>query len=50
MIGDTNLYLVNSDGMLTAEAGVMVAEELARGRGRGKEAMLLILKYGMSRG
>ncbi|XP_046659609.1 N-acetyltransferase 9-like protein isoform X2 [Homalodisca vitripennis] len=46
MIGDTNLYLVEEDGTLTAETGVMIAEESVRGMGRGREAMLLMLSYG----
>lgn len=46
MIGDTNLYLVEEDDCLTAETGVMIAERALRGGGRGKEAMLLMLRYG----
>lgn len=49
MIGDTNLYLSeNIDEVVTAEVGVMIAEPSWRGRGRGKEAMLLMMRYGES--
>ena len=43
MVGDTNLFL-QEDGI--AEAEVMIAEVEARGAGLGREAMLLMLRYG----
>lgn len=44
MIGDTNLFL-DEDGKC-AEAEIMIAEPFARGKKRGWEAMLLMLRYG----
>lgn len=58
LIGDTNLFLSNDDGSededcpsvgitkLIAEAEIMIAEPAFRGKGMGKESMLLMLKYG----
>ena len=43
MVGDTNLFL-QEDGV--AEAEIMIAEVEARGGGLGREAMLLMLRYG----
>lgn len=46
MIGDVNLYLSNIDGKKIAECGIMIAENSARGQGKGFEALALMLKYG----
>lgn len=64
LIGDTNLflnqdyYLSDSDDenvqqdmnneSIVAEAEIMIAESGARGKGFGKEAILLMLKYGLT--
>lgn len=48
MIGDTNLFFANCDDRLCAEAEIMVAEEWARGRKCGTEAMLLMFLYGIN--
>lgn len=48
MIGDTNLFFANADDRLCAEAEIMIAEEWARGRKCGWEAMLLMLLYGIT--
>nr|XP_016931214.1 N-acetyltransferase 9-like protein [Drosophila suzukii] len=50
MVGDTNLFLhqdPDSDHQV-AEAEIMIAEPNARGKGFGREAMLLMLKYAQS--
>jgi RimJ/RimL family protein N-acetyltransferase len=47
MIGDTNLFFFHSeDCVQMAEAEIMIAEESARRKRRGWEAMLLMLRYG----
>jgi len=47
MIGDTNLFFFHSeDCVQLAEAEIMIAEESARRKRRGWEAMLLMLRYG----
>ncbi|XP_039496024.1 N-acetyltransferase 9-like protein [Drosophila santomea] len=47
MVGDTNLFLHQDPDsqQQTAEAEIMIAEPDARGKGFGREAMLLMLKY-----
>jgi hypothetical protein len=49
MIGDTNLFFYHSeDCARLAEAEIMIAENSARRKRRGWEAVLLMLRYGMS--
>lgn len=43
MIGDTNLFLQNSQG---AEIEIMIADEASRGKKRGWESVILMLLYG----
>ncbi|XP_011312705.1 N-acetyltransferase 9-like protein isoform X2 [Fopius arisanus] len=47
MIGDTNLYFNDADDGHAAECEIMIAEEKARGRKFGWEAMILMLRYGI---
>lgn len=46
MIGDTNIFLIDPDDRTTAEIDIMIAEASYRSKGRGKEATLLMLRYG----
>ena len=46
MVGDTNLFL---SGNGTAEAEIMIAEQDARRKKMGWEAMLLMLRYGVEK-
>nr|CAD7605333.1 unnamed protein product [Timema genevievae] len=47
MIGDTNLFIHSSeDCVKVAEAEIMIAEVASRGKHRGWEALLLMLRYG----
>ncbi|EDW23965.1 GL23884 [Drosophila persimilis] len=50
MVGDTNLFLRHEPdtNQKVAEAEIMIAEPQARGKGYGREAMLLMLKYAQS--
>ncbi|KAM8704942.1 hypothetical protein ACLKA7_009405 [Drosophila subpalustris] len=50
MVGDTNLFLHydEEDKQHVAEAEIMIATTEARGKGFGREAMLLMLKYAQS--
>ncbi|XP_075225450.1 microtubule-associated Nat9 isoform X2 [Lycorma delicatula] len=47
MIGDTNLYLTESDEGTEAETGIMIAESFARRKRMGWEAMLINIRYGI---
>ena len=47
MIGDVNLFLNDADDKSAAEVSIMIAEEHSRGRGLGKEALLLMMRYGI---
>nr|XP_022905443.1 N-acetyltransferase 9-like protein isoform X1 [Onthophagus taurus] len=47
MIGDTNLYFMDTETTLAAEAEIMIAEEWARGKHCGIEAMAIMLWYGI---
>lgn len=46
MIGDTNLFFIDPDNTLVAEAEIMIAEPSARGKGYGFETMLIMFLYG----
>ncbi|XP_013794445.1 N-acetyltransferase 9-like protein isoform X1 [Limulus polyphemus] len=47
MIGDVNLFLNNPENLKQGEVEVMIAEECKRGQGKGKEALLFMLRYGI---
>ncbi|KAK7590622.1 hypothetical protein V9T40_002235 [Parthenolecanium corni] len=46
MIGDVNLYLSVQNDVKVGECGIMIAENDARGQGKGMEALLLMLRFG----
>lgn len=48
MVGDTNLFISNLD-CAEAEAEIMIAEESARGKKFGTNAMILMLLYGIEK-
>lgn len=48
MVGDTNLFFSNESDRMVAEAEIMIAEEDARGKHYGLQAMLLMFWYGIT--
>lgn len=48
MVGDVNLFLTNPEDPTLGEIEVMIAESSYRGKGFGKEATLLMLRYGVT--
>ena len=46
MIGDTNIFLSNDNDDVIGEIEIMIAEKSFRSKGLGKEALLLMLRYG----
>lgn len=49
MIGDVNLFLNDRDDPSIAEIEVMIAEEKYRGQGCAKEALLLMMHFGVTK-
>ncbi|PIK51617.1 putative N-acetyltransferase 9-like protein-like, partial [Apostichopus japonicus] len=49
MSGDVNLFLNNDEDKSVAEIEIMVAEPSCRGRGFGREAIYLMMKYGVDK-
>lgn len=45
MIGDTNLFFINSDPNC-AEIEIMIADKSNQGKGFGREATILMMRYG----
>ncbi|EDO35470.1 predicted protein [Nematostella vectensis] len=49
MAGDVNLFFNDPDDLHVAEIEIMIAEPSSRGRGLGKEALLIMMSYGISK-
>ncbi|CAH0545955.1 unnamed protein product [Brassicogethes aeneus] len=49
MVGDTNLFFATPEDRIFAEAEIMIAEEGARGKKMGWEAMLHMFLYGITK-
>jgi RimJ/RimL family protein N-acetyltransferase len=47
MAGDVNIFLNNYDDNTDAELDIMIAEEIYRRKGYAKEAVLLMMDYGI---
>eukprot|EP00252_Welwitschia_mirabilis_P003401 TRINITY_DN1347_c0_g1_i2.p1 TRINITY_DN1347_c0_g1~~TRINITY_DN1347_c0_g1_i2.p1 ORF type:complete len:151 (+),score=20.97 TRINITY_DN1347_c0_g1_i2:304-756(+) len=47
MAGDVNLYINDPDDFETAEIEIMIAEPKSRGKGLGKESVLLMMAFSM---
>ncbi|KAG6572242.1 N-acetyltransferase 9, partial [Cucurbita argyrosperma subsp. sororia] len=45
MVGDVNLYMNDLDDSLLAEIEIMIAEPKSRGKGLGKESVLMMMAY-----
>lgn len=48
MIGDVNLFFTDSEDPHSAEIEIMIAEPTYRGKGIGKEAVLIMMHYGIT--
>ncbi|XP_044764447.1 N-acetyltransferase 9-like protein isoform X2 [Coccinella septempunctata] len=48
MIGDTNFFLTDINGVLCAEAEIMIAEVTSQGKKRGWDSMLHMFLYGIA--
>lgn len=48
MVGDVNLFLHDHDDPGNAEIEIMIADEASRGRGLGREALCLMMHYGVA--
>ncbi|XP_072044084.1 N-acetyltransferase 9-like protein [Amphiura filiformis] len=49
MCGDVNLFFNDADDSSVAEIEIMIAEPSCRGKGFGKEVLLLMMQYGISK-
>ncbi|KAG7011875.1 N-acetyltransferase 9-like protein [Cucurbita argyrosperma subsp. argyrosperma] len=45
MVGDVNLYMNDLDDSLLAEIEIMIAEPKSRGKGIGKESVLMMMAF-----
>jgi RimJ/RimL family protein N-acetyltransferase len=46
MIGDTNLFFNDSQESHATEIEIMIADEASRGKKRGWESVILMMRYG----
>jgi RimJ/RimL family protein N-acetyltransferase len=47
MIGDVNLFFTDTEDPHSAEIEIMIANAKYRGKGIGKEAVLIMMQYGI---
>ncbi|XP_055510119.1 N-acetyltransferase 9 isoform X1 [Leucoraja erinacea] len=48
MVGDVNLFLIDSEDLSMAEIEIMIAEPGYRGKGFGKEVTMMMMYYGVT--
>ncbi|ONK59779.1 uncharacterized protein A4U43_C08F10550 [Asparagus officinalis] len=49
MAGDVNIYMNDPDNLLLAEVEIMIAEPKSRGKGLGKESVLMMMEFAVDK-